>query len=160
MSKIPIITGEDNHILRTKSEKVSSFNSDLKKLVKKLKKALIEHNGLGIAAPQIGINERVVLITLNHGSDRPIILPMINPEIVEFSNESEVAEEGCLSLPGIFKDVERAKHIKIKFKDIEGTSLMLSLSDLNAREAQHEVDHLDGILFTDRVNSKKLNKIL
>ncbi len=154
MAKLQIITGENNPILRTKSVKVSKFDGELKKFVKDLKKIMVEKDGLGLAAPQVSKNIRVICITLNYGTPNATVIPMINPEILKLSEETEVREEGCLSLPGIFGKVERAKKITVEFLSDDGDKMILNLETLNARVVLHEVDHLNGVLFIDKVTEK------
>jgi len=149
MSILKIETGEDNPILRQKSTKVDKIDKSTKKFAKDLLKTMIKANGLGIAAPQVGINKRLFITTLNEDTDHATAILMINPEIFWRSDETNIAEEGCLSLPKIFKPVPRSTKIKVKFLDLKGNEHLLELEGLNARVVQHENDHLDGILFTD-----------
>lgn len=155
MAKLTIITGEDNPILRAESVKVPKFDSALKKFVKDLKDTMVAAKGLGIAAPQVGRNIRVFITTLDHDLEGENVkgraLTMVNPEILEISEEMVMGEEGCLSLPGQFGKVERHKKIKVEFFSEDGVRQVLSLEGLNARVVQHENDHLDGILFPDRM---------
>jgi len=242
MAKLEIQTGTENEILRMKSKKVVDFGMKtarlelgLGELVKGMKGILDDQKGLGLAAPQVGENVRVILVRMNSGSDHETIFVMINPEIVKRSwggegsgdglslqtrtgsglqlilgkvkkggrsgagsseienvgkkletdengaefvlpEGAEVAEEGCLSLPGYYVNVVRAKDIVVNFVDGRGllkkgkglggaggvvgsrggagkklSSMTLNLSGLNARIVQHEVDHLDGMLICDRV---------
>ena len=112
---------------------------------------LLAQQGLGLAAPQVGENIRVILARLNFDTPQEMIKPLINPEILFSSKETFIAEEGSLSLPNCFKPVERFKMIRVRFDDVRGGSQILELEDLNARIIQHEVDHLNGVLFVDRV---------
>lgn len=148
---LKIVTGENNEILRAKSQPVFEITADIKKLIKNMLKTLKKAKGLGIAAPQIGENLRIIIVKINHGSLTELIIPMINPDIIEFSDEQEIAEEGCLSLPEIYGNVKRAKEVKVKFKTFKGDPQILTLQNLNARVVQHEFDHLEGVLFIDRV---------
>ena len=107
MKKLQIVKGEDNPILRAVSTEVKIFNSELKSFAKQMKEAMIKAKGLGIAAPQVGKNLRIFIVTLNYGSENEIMIYMVNPKILKFSTETEVAEEGCLSLPGVYGNVER-----------------------------------------------------
>ena len=151
MTKMQIEKGVDNKILRTKSAPIERIDKSIQKLIKDMKETMAKENGLGLAAPQVGVNKRLIIITLNYESDHEMVIPLINPEILDFSEEKNIAEEGCLSLPGIYKPVKRSSHIKVKFLDPKGNEHILELDDINARVVQHEVDHLDGILFVDRV---------
>lgn len=151
MAKLKIITGENNPILRAVSEPVKKLDASLKKFAKDLKETMIKAKGLGIAAPQVGKNIRVFIATLNYKTDSQVIVTMVNPEIVAHSKEVEMGEEGCLSLPGKFGNVERFKRVTVEFFDPDGGGQMLELSGLNARVVQHETDHINGILFVDRM---------
>ena len=118
---------------------------------------MLEKDGVGLAAPQIGINERLVIINfqLTPSEFRPIAL--INPEIVDASIEMIGDEEGCLSLPGENATVVRPAKVTVRFLDENNNKRILELEKLNARAVQHEIDHLDGILFVDRAESKIQN---
>lgn len=109
-----------------------------------------QSNGLGIAAPQVGVNLRIFIARLNYGSSAEIIIPMVNPEIIESSKTLEEGEEGCLSLPGRFGIVPRLKALTVTYADQKGSKNTLHLEGLNARIVQHETDHIDGKLFIDR----------
>lgn len=151
MAKLKIVKGEDNPILRAVSEPVKKFDVSLKKFAKQMKEAMIGANGLGIAAPQVGKNIRIFLVTFDVKTPQERMVFMVNPEITFFSDEKEMGEEGCLSLPGEYGQVERSKTVKVEFLNLEGSRQMLEVSGLNARVVQHELDHLDGILFLDRM---------
>ncbi len=154
MKKLKILTGVDNTVLRTISAPIVKFDSKLKKFVKQMREAMTDAKGIGIAAPQVGLNIRVFLMTFNYGKKDERIIVMANPKILNFSEESIVDEEGCLSLPGVYGNVERSRSVIVEFYDVEGIRYEMNLSELNAREVQHELDHLDAILFVDRVKEK------
>jgi len=149
MTKRKIFTGVNNKTLRKKSEKVKQIDKKLKKLITDMLDTLDEKEGLGLAAPQVGVNQRLLLARLNSGDPEEMVVAFINPEIIHRSEEIVIMEEGCLSLPGEYDEVPRAQEIRVQFQDIHGNEHILDLSDLNARILQHETDHLDGILFTD-----------
>lgn len=151
MAKLKIITGANNPILRAVSKPVLKFDGVLKKLVKGMKEAMIEANGIGIAAPQVGVNLRVFLAVLDVKSKRERTICLVNPEIVRESEEMVTGEEGCLSLPGEYGNVPRHKAVTVEFLNAEGVRQRLELEDLNARVIQHENDHIDGVLFIDRM---------
>ena len=151
MKTLEIIKGEDNEILRTVSTEVKSFDNKLKKLAKQMREAMIKAKGIGIAAPQVGINLRIFIVTLDIGKEHDVCFAMVNPKILKFSKETDVSEEGCLSLPGVFGNVERPSAITVEFLDIEGSKHILELQGMNARVVQHENDHIDGVLFVDKV---------
>lgn len=151
MSKLPIETGKDNKILRAKSMPLKKIDKKTKKFIDNMIDTLNSENGLGLAAPQVGKNVRAIIARLNYDTSDEVILPLINPEIIYKSKEMTLGEEGCLSLPGIYDQVERHKKIRVKFTDISGNTQILELDDLNARIIQHETDHLNGVLFIDLV---------
>ncbi|MFC1810809.1 peptide deformylase [Patescibacteria group bacterium] len=150
MSILEIQTGENNEILRKKSTPVEKVDRTIKKLAKNMVQTMKKANGLGIAAPQVGVNKRLFITTLNEGDEKEMLVTMINPEILWHSKEHEVGEEGCLSIPGIYKPVERFSAIRVKYLDLKGRENVIELEGLNARVIQHETDHLDGVLFVDR----------
>lgn len=154
--KFTIQTGKTNEILRTKSETV--LPTELRKymrladdMVKYIKDP--DNGGVGLAAPQIGVNKRIISVSLMRDMDDENYrtIAMINPEITEHTNEMECDNEGCLSIPWEHGDVDRWKRIKVSYIDTSLRPQSILLSGLAARIIQHEVDHLDGILFTDRV---------
>jgi len=151
MAKMKIETGVHNPILRAVSTEVKIFDKKLQKFVKDMKSAMKKANGLGLAAPQIGHNTRVFLMILDYEAKTQKVVAVVNPQIISKSIETEIEEEGCLSIPGVYKKVERHKTIEVTFKDENGINYNMKLSDLNAREFQHEYDHLYGILFVDKV---------
>ncbi|MBI4975741.1 peptide deformylase [Candidatus Peregrinibacteria bacterium] len=151
MAILKIITGEDNKILRTRSSVVLKFDARLKKFARDLKETMIKRDGLGLASPQVAQNIRVIVVTFNYKRENERIVAMVNPDIVEKSDEMEIGEEGCLSLPGRFGKVTRHKMIVVEFSDLEGIKQVLKLAGLNARVVQHECDHLDGVLFVDKM---------
>ena len=151
-----IETWEENKILRTKSQDIKT--SELKKYIK-LGKAMIKYikdpkaRGVGLAAPQVGVNKRLIAVSLlrDREDENFSTIMMINPEIVEHNNSKDDEKEGCLSLPWETGSVSRWTEIKLIFIDEKGKEKKLILKGLSARIVQHEIDHLDGILFTDRV---------
>jgi peptide deformylase len=151
MSILKIQTGADNEILRTKSKPIAKIDKKIKKLASDMLDTLNDEKGLGLAAPQVGVNVRMLLARFNHDTAHEMIVPILNPEITQFSKETIVGEEGCLSLPGIYKPVKRSKQVRLKFMDLKENTHVLDFEDLSAQIIQHELDHLDGILFIDRV---------
>jgi len=151
---LEIQTGADNPILRKKSVQISKFDKKLKKLAKDMIETMLKKDGIGLAAPQIGVSERLVIINfqLDRKNYKPVVL--VNPEIIDASVEIVEAEEGCLSLPGIFGNVKRWNTVTVRFQDEGGNKRVLELDGMNSRAAQHEIDHLDGILFVDKSDGK------
>jgi len=149
---LKIETGKDNPILRKKADPVSQITKTTLKLIKDMHETMIEASGVGIAAPQVGVSERIFLMTL----DNKKVIAMINPEILEISEEVEWGEEGCLSLPNQWGQVERAPGVIIRFMDIKGQTVSMKFFDFEAREIQHELDHLNGVLFTDYLEDHQI----
>ena len=140
-----IETGRNNPILRKKSDQVHEITKKTIKLIKDMEETMIKNKGVGLAAPQIGINQRIILITLSNKK----IISLVNPKILNKSDISTIAEEGCLSLPNEWGNVRRAKEITVKFRNTKRQEQIMKFSDFEAREIQHEIDHLNGILFVD-----------
>lgn len=149
MSELKIITGKDSPILRTKCQPVQKFDKQLKALVEDMNDTMVKAKGVGIAAPQVGVDARVFLAVLGADGKNPLTIPMVNPEITWFSEEAEIEEEGCLSLPKQFGKVERPVEVIVEFQDLKGMTKNLKLKKLDARVVQHELDHLNGVLFID-----------
>lgn len=142
-------TGDGNEILRAISKPVPKVTKAIKHFALDMVKTMEAENGVGLAAPQVGRNIRLIICKLNPGERNEVIIPMVNPELLEISDECEEGEEGCLSLPGVWGKVTRPKQILLRYQNLKGKDTTLELSDFNARIVQHEIDHLNGILFTD-----------
>ena len=140
-------------ILRKKAVKVSSFDDDFQELVNDMISLMREAPGVGLAAPQVAKSLRLVTVEYGEEEDQPKKLYVVaNPEIIKQSEEMENGIEGCLSVPGLIGDVDRHEAIVIKGLNRFGKPLKLSATGWLARIFQHEIDHLDGIIFTDRAN--------
>lgn len=149
--RLPITSGADNPILRTVCKPVKGVDKKLEKLVRDMHVTMDVEDGIGIAANQVGITMRLALVRLNPGSDHENVITMINPEILTHSRDKDEVEEGCLSLRKKWGTVPRYKSLTVQFFNKKMEKITLSLTGLNARIVQHEVDHLDGKLFIDRV---------
>ena len=136
---------EDDEILRKKSRIVDKIDDRIRVLAEDLIDTMREEDGVGLAAPQVGVLKRVVVVDIGEG---PITL--INPEIVSEEGE-DIDDEGCLSVPGKSGKVMRPKKVKVRFTDIDGQEQEVEGEDLLARAFCHEIDHLEGILYTDKV---------
>jgi peptide deformylase len=134
--------------LRTKALDVTRFDEALAEEVRRMGQLMDDAIGLGLAATQVGVMHRVLVYRV--GPDAPIVA-VINPELQWSSEEQEVAEEGCLSLPGVAVDVERPLHARIRAQDEHGERILIEASGLEARVLQHEMDHLAGVLIIDRI---------
>lgn len=133
-----------DEVLRKKSKKVTVFDEKLKELIEDMAETMKWANGVGLAAPQVGILKRVVVIDVGEG-----LIELVNPEIMAEEGEV-VGVEGCLSIPGITGEVARPKKVKVRAQNSKGEFIELEGEDLLARALCHEIDHLDGILFIDR----------
>lgn len=160
MATLQVQKGVDNKILRTKSVEIELSGKKsakkFKKLLDDMKETMLATDGVGLAAPQVGENIRVIICLLNQGSKNELITEMINPVIIHNSEEMKIGEEGCLSLPGEFGKVARYTEVKVRFLNLKGEELVLKLKELNAVIVQHEIDHLDGKLFVDRITEQAL----
>lgn len=139
-------TGKNNPILREKSKSINQIDEEILNLIKDMNKIMIKNNGMGLAACQIGKDIQLFVVDKNY-SDKCVF---INPKIIKLSKETEIIEEGCLSLPELFIPVKRAKSLKIKATNESGKKFKIKAKDMLARAIQHEMDHLNGILITDK----------
>lgn len=139
-------------VLRKKALPVNSFDDKLKSFISDMIETMVKEDGVGLAAPQVGESIRVVVIDPTGGENDPYIL--INPEITFLSEETEVNEEGCLSLPGVTLKVMRSIRVSVKALDQNGKEFIIENAEgLLARALQHEIDHLDGIMIIDHVSA-------
>jgi len=145
-------------VLRGKSEKVEEFSPELMHLFEQMEETMIGAKGVGLAAPQIGISKRIAIVN-SEPEDGEKLIRMVNPRIVASSDETESLEEGCLSVPGIRGVVARAATVTVAYQDEKGTERTLEAGGLLARIIQHEIDHLNGILFVDRLSFAKRSLI-
>jgi peptide deformylase len=121
------------------------LNDEIKEFIGSMKETMIDANGIGLAAPQVGRNIRVIVVKLQYGE----IQEMINPTVKWYSDQTVSIEEGCLSIPGHYIDITRPSKISVSFQDLSGKYKRWKLKSLEARVVQHEIDHLDGVLMTD-----------
>lgn len=169
MSQLNIYT-EPNPFLHQKCQKVTKFDAELKKLAQDMIETLFSNDGIGLAAPQIGKTIRLIVVEYNperftgknsyskklmEGKEAKKLkkIPLtvlVNPKITNCSLETEIADEGCLSLPNIEIPIKRSLKINVLAQDLDGNRLKIRTRDLFARILQHEIDHLDGILITDK----------
>ncbi|WP_457569334.1 peptide deformylase [Desulfurobacterium sp.] len=142
-----------DEVLKKQAEKVEEFNEEIRNIVNQMFETMYKRGGLGLAGNQVGILKRIVVIDLDAGKEREgknqIVL--INPEIVTMEGE-QLNQEGCLSLPGLYKKVKRAAYVKVKAQNVDGEDFEIEGEDLLARALQHEIDHLNGIVFIDRLS--------
>jgi len=134
-------------ILRKKSEEVKEVTEPVKKLGQEMIQTMMEKDGLGLAAPQVGKLKRIIVVQTANGPG-----VFINPELIKKSRETEIKEEGCLSFPKLFLKIKRARETEIEALNSQGEKIKVKTEGLPARVFQHEIDHLDGILFIDRLS--------
>ncbi len=140
-------------VLRRKAHKVTTFDKDLQTLIDDMVETMREAPGVGLAAPQVGISQRLIVVEYGNDEDESVpkhLFVVINPEIIETSEEKVEGVEACLSVPRIVGEVERHKSIVVRGYNKMGKAIKIKASGWIARIFQHEIDHLDGILFTDR----------
>jgi peptide deformylase len=144
---IRIIRTKEDPVLRQKALKVKEITPQIKKLLEDMAETMYDAQGVGLAAPQVGIAKRIIVIDVQNEVG---LLKLINPVVVE-KEGSENAVEGCLSFPGLAGEVERCTSVTVQATDPDGNPVELCATGLLARAFQHEIDHLDGVLFVDRV---------
>lgn len=159
MSILPIIWAPDP-ILKTKCKSVETVDDTVRRLANDMLETMYLAPGIGLAAPQVGLDRRVVVIDVSRDGEERAPLQMINPEIVWSSDEGQVYEEGCLSLPEMFATVERPAEVKVSYINLDGKKQNIEADGLLAVCLQHEIDHLDGILFVDHLSALKRNMII
>jgi peptide deformylase len=156
---LPILLVPDP-TLKTKARRVTDADGQIvANLVPSMLRTMYAAPGIGLAAPQVGVSLRVAVIDLAAGEERqPLIL--VNPEIMGTSAEQAVREEGCLSIPGIYADVSRPAHVSVRYQDLAGVGRTIDADGLFAACLQHEIDHLNGVLFVDHLSALKRNMLL
>jgi len=150
----------DNKILREKARRVRDFNGELHQLLDDMAETMDEANGVGLAAPQIAIDQRVIVVKLpddeksqeEYGDQAGVLYEVVNPEVVKQSNKKVEGVEACLSIPGYFGSVDRSISVVVQGQDRDGNDIRIKAYDWLARVFQHEIDHLDGVLFIDIAN--------
>ena len=147
-------------VLRREAEEVDSFDDDLRELVEDMWQTMYHADGIGLAAPQVGVSRRVTVIDLRREEEPEARVALVNPRVVWVSEESEKAPEGCLSIPGMEEVVTRPWSIRVEGFDPHGNEVHLEADELFARALQHEIDHLDGILFPDRISALKRRMLM
>jgi peptide deformylase len=145
-----------NELLRQKAEKIDQIDDKITEAAKQMLEILKQEKGIGVAGPQIGLMKRI-FVTHTEGDEERIF---INPSILETSQETIKYEEGCLSVPGLYADVVRSETVKLQAWNEKGKPFTLEANGLLARVIQHEYDHLEGVLFLDRLSELKKKKLI
>lgn len=154
-----IVTIPDPVLLK-KAKEITKIDGEITKIIDEMIFTL-ENNprkGIGLAAPQVGLSTRIIIVKSHRKSDESITYALIDPEVVSRSTEKELDYEGCLSVPDTYGQVERAKKVVVKALNRNGKKITLKAADLFARVLQHEIDHLDGILMTEKFVGKILTE--
>lgn len=147
-----------NPVLSQKAERVQKLNKEDLRLIQNMIETMYEEDGVGIAAPQVNVSKRIIVISPN--AKRGEEEAYLNPELIESSKEVELGVEGCLSLPGISCEIWRSKRVKFSALDSKGRKVVGELRDFPARVIQHEIDHLNGTLIIDRVDFNQRQTLL
>jgi peptide deformylase len=159
MALLPIITAPDPRLKLT-ARPVAKVDAKLRRVMDDMLETMYQSIGIGLAAPQVGIVQRIIVLDVAREGEKANPLRLANPEIVWRSEETTVANEGCLSLPEHYADVTRAAEIKLRYLDHENEIRELDAKGLLATCIQHEIDHLDGVLFVDHISALKRGMIL
>ena len=141
-------------VLTTRAEPVAAITDETKKLAEDMAETMYAAPGVGLAAPQVGVSQRLIVLDCAGQDEPPNLIKAVNPEIVETEGEC-FEEEGCLSVPGYYTRVKRKAEVKVRYTDLDGQTVELETGGLLAIAFQHEIDHLDGILFVDHLSSLK-----
>jgi len=147
-----------SEVLRQKATEVPSPGPELDRLIADMFETMYDAGGIGLAAPQVGLSQRLIVVDVKEEGTTPFAL--LDPRIVESGAELEKMEEGCLSIPGVSGVVERPYHVVVEGMDANGKPVRLEANEMLGRCLQHEIDHLDGILFIDRLSPLKRNMVL
>jgi peptide deformylase len=159
MAIYPILIAPDPR-LKIKSELVKEVTEEIRQLMDDMLETMYSARGIGLAAPQIDVHKRIIVVDVVGNDENPQPLCMVNPEIIEVSDEDLPHDEGCLSLPEYFSEVIRPTSVRVRYLNYENKICELGAEGVLAVCIQHEIDHLDGILFVDHISSLKRNIIL
>jgi peptide deformylase len=145
-------------VLRERAAEVEAVDDELRRLARSMFDTMYDAEGVGLAAPQVGIGQRLIVVDSREPDSAPLTL--VNPRVVEASEATERAEEGCLSIPGLRDVVERSASVVVEGLDLDGQAVRVPAEGLLARILLHEIDHLDGVLFLDRLSPLKRRMLL
>lgn len=148
-------------LLRRPAEPVAAPGPEFDQLIADMFETMYDAKGIGLAGPQVGVSRRLIVVDVTDDSGKALgPVALFNPRVVEASAETEKGEEGCLSIPGVAGVVDRPWHVVVEAQDREGNPVRIEAGDMLARCLQHEIDHLDGVLFIDRLSPLKRNMVL
>ncbi|UUX51978.1 peptide deformylase [Nisaea acidiphila] len=159
MSTRDIVWAPDK-VLKTKCTPVENIDDEIRQILDDMLETMYDAPGIGLAAPQVGLTKRLIVIDVAAKGEEPQPLKLVNPEISWSSDELSTYEEGCLSLPGHYAEVTRPAEVKVRYLDESGEEREIAADGLLATCLQHEIDHIDGILFIDHLSALKRNMIL
>ncbi len=140
-------------VLRQPARRISKVNEETRTLAHQMLQTMYSYDGIGLAAPQVGINKQLIVIDIHPDQAEEPPMVLVNPEITERGEELCTGEEGCLSVPQVFMDIVRPAWVTVVYRDLEGRPQKLTADGLLARVIQHEMDHLNGVMFVDRVQN-------
>ena len=147
-------------VLKTKAKPVEKVDARIAKLMDDMVDTMYAANGIGLAAPQIGLSERVIVVDVHEKDEKPNPIRLANPEIVWTSEERAPCEEGCLSIPELYAEVVRPKAVRVRYLDEKNQPREIEADGMLATCLQHEIDHLDGVLFVDHLSTLKRGMIM
>jgi peptide deformylase len=159
MAILPIVWAPDP-ILKARCARVETVDDEVRRLMDDMLETMYDAPGVGLAAPQVGVKRRIIVVDCSNDDEEPNPLRMVNPELIAVSEDEAIKEEGCLSLPGHYADVTRPAEAKIRYLDETGAAREIDANGLLATCIQHEIDHINGILFVDHLSALKRNMIL
>jgi peptide deformylase len=161
MALLPILEVPDPR-LKVKAAPVAEVDAELRKTAADMLETMYKAPGIGLAGTQVGVMRRICVVDVadRKAGEEPRPMVLVNPDITWRSEDEDTVEEGCLSLPGQYADVTRPKGVRVRYRDLEGAEQEVEADGLLARCLQHEIDHLDGVLFVDRISALKRNMIL
>ena len=143
-----------DRVLRQPAKRIAKVDDSIRQLVKDMLQTMYSADGIGLAAPQVGVNKQLIVIDCEPDKPENPPLVLINPKITRYSSQTCNSDEGCLSIPGVYLEVNRPEAIEVSFKDEQGKPRKLQTTGLLARVIQHEMDHLNGVMFVDRVENE------
>lgn len=159
MAILPILVAP-HPVLKQKCTPVEAVDDDIRRLLNDMLETMYDAPGIGLAAPQVGVPKRLLVVDVSRADEDPRPMKIINPEIVAESDELNVYEEGCLSFPEQYSDVERPEAVTVKYLDETGAEREIEADGLLATCIQHEIDHLDGVVFVDHISALKRGMIM